>query len=299
MNSRRAHSAEQTWTTRRLLHWTTGHFERQGVDSPRLAAELLLAHVLRIPRINLFMDLDRPASPLECAAYRERVERAARHEPVQYLTGEAHFFSMIFEVDKRVLIPRPSTETLVEHVMQHTRATPGFASPLIADIGTGSGCIAVSLAKHMPHARLIATDLDADALELAKHNAARHGVADRIDFRLGPLYEPLAGERCQYLVSNPPYISDEEWNQVESNVKNYEPTLALRAGTDGLDVLRPLIEHAAEHLASPGQLVFEIAASQKQAVLELAQAAPGLAKPIVLPDHEGLPRMLLADNAAE
>jgi release factor glutamine methyltransferase len=291
---RSSEQADEIWTTRRLLDWTAGHLKARGVESPRLAAEMLLAHVLELPRIRLYMDLDRPASPLERAAFRQLVERAAAHEPVQYLIGSAPFFSLTFEVNPSVLVPRPSTETLVEHIIQHARRTPGFAAPLIADIGTGSGVIAIGLAKSLPDARIIATDISPEALELTARNAQRHSVADRIDLRAGPLFEPLAGQRCQYLVSNPPYIGDAEWSQVPANVRR-EPVAALRGGVDGLDVLRPLIARGHEILARPGQLVLEIAASQKQAVLELAAANPHLRNPRVLPDHENLPRMLLAD----
>lgn len=286
--------AEQPWTTRRLLDWTTAHLKTREVDSPRLAAEMLLAHVLERPRIKLYMDLDRPASPLERSAFRELVERAATHEPVQYLVGTAHFFSLSFKVNRSVLIPRPSTETLVEHIVQHARRTPGFACPTIADIGTGSGAIAVSLAKNLPDARVIATDICAEALELARRNAERHGVAERIELRRGTTYEPVAGVRFHYIVSNPPYISDAEWAEVPANVR-HEPVTALRGGADGLEVLRPLIARGHEFLMHPGQIVLEFAASQKQAVLDLAQASEHLKNPRVLPDHERLPRMLLAD----
>lgn len=283
------------WTSRKLLDWTAGHLERKGVDSPRLAAEMLLAHVLETPRIQLYADLDRPAGPLERAAFRELVERAAAHEPVQYLVGVAHFFSMRFEVADDVLIPRPSTETLVEHVIQHARRTPGFRQPAIADLGAGSGAIAVALAKHLPESRVVATDLSPQALAVARRNAERHGVTDRIDFREGPLFEPLSG-RFEYLCANPPYIGDAEWAQLPPNVRDYEPRDALYGGPDGLAVIRPLILGAARRLASPGQLLVEIAASQKSHALDLAQQAEGLANPRVLADAEGHPRVLVADH---
>ncbi|HEX7009090.1 MAG TPA: peptide chain release factor N(5)-glutamine methyltransferase [Phycisphaeraceae bacterium] len=283
------------WTTRRLLSWTTDYFQRKGLDSPRLTAEMLLAHVLGVTRLKLYMDPDRPATELERAAFRELVERAARHEPVDYLVGQTPFFSMMLKVSPAVLVPRPSTETIVEHVLQHARRTPGFHSPLIVDLGTGSGAIAIAIAKHLPHSRVIATDICPDALDLARLNAQAQGVADRIEFRRGDLFEPLAGVRARYLVSNPPYISDAEWEQVPPNVKNYEPVRALRGGPDGLQYIRPIIQQARQYLDLPAQLVLEIAASQEQAVLELARQAPGLTNPRVLADHEGLPRVLVAD----
>ncbi len=287
--------AEDNWSTRRLLNWTAEHLERKGVDSPRLAAEMLLAHVLEVARIKLFMELDRPASPLERSAYRALVERAARHEPVQYLTGIAHFFSLTLEVNRDVLIPRPSTEALVEHVVQHARRTPGFREPVIADIGTGSGAIAVALAKNIPGSHVIATDISEPALTVAKRNATKHGVADRIEFRQGDLLEPVH-EAVQYLCSNPPYIPDDEWEAVAPNVKEYEPTNALRGGADGLDMIRPLLAGAVGPLARPAQLVVEIATSRKQAVIDLARQTPGLSDARVLADAEGHPRVLVAER---
>ena len=285
----------RNWTSRSLLQWTGDYFRKKGLDSPRLAAEMLLSHVLGVERLKLFMDPDRPTSELERATFRDLVERAARHEPVDYLVGQSPFFSMQFEVTPAVLIPRPSTETLVEHVMQHSRRTPGFRQPHIVDVCTGSGAIAVALAKHMTDASLTATDLSTDALAVARRNAARHKVADRIHFLEGDLLTPLSGKRFHYLVSNPPYISDAEWDQVAPNVRDHEPHTALRGGADGLKYIRPLIAGCRQHLTAPGQLVLEIAASQRDAVLKLAAAA-GLRHGHVLPDHEGLPRMLVADN---
>jgi len=285
----------QTWTTQRLLQWTTQHLERKGLESPRVAAEMLLAHVLGCKRLALYMDAQRPASELERAAYRELIERAVNHEPVDYLVGQAPFFSLMFEVNPSVLVPRPSTETLVEHVIQHAKRTPGFGSPTVIDLGAGSGCIAVCVAKHLPGARVFATDISAEALAVARRNAERHGVADRIEFRQGALLEPLADVRAHYLLSNPPYIPDDEWAQVGPNVKDHEPAQALRGGPDGLDVIRPLIAGAADCLQSPGQLVIEIAAAHKQEAIALAEEA-GFANAHILADHEALPRVLVADR---
>jgi len=287
-------SASDRWTTRKLLAWTTEHFEKRGIDSPRHSAEMLLAHVLGVPRLKLFMEADRPASDLERAAFRDLVERASKHEPVDYLVGQAPFFSMMFKVTPAVLIPRPSTETIVEHIIQHCRRTPGFRAPVIADICTGSGIIAISLAKQIQEAQVVATDISGDALTIARENAQTHGVTDRIDFRQGDLLEPLKFERVKYLVSNPPYISDAEFEQVLPNVKDYEPHLALRGGSDGLKFIRTLIAQSKQHIEVPGQVIIEIADSQKAVVMELAQQA-GLENANILNDHEGLPRVLVAD----
>jgi len=289
-------TASTQWTTRALLDWTAGFFKKKGLDNARLSAEMLLAHVLGTRRLKLYMEPDRPSSELERATFRALVERAAKHEPVDYLIGSAPFFSLTIEVNRDVLIPRPSSETLVEHVLQHARRTPGFHTPRIAEIGTGSGAIAIALAKNLTSASIVATDVSETALELARHNAEAHGVAERITFREGDLYEPLGQERFEYLVANPPYISDDEWAQVPANVKEYEPTEALRAGPDGLTYLRPLIETAPHHLAQPGQIVFEIAASQKQPVRDLADKHQALTNAHVLADHEALPRCLVADT---
>ena len=290
--------ADEVWTTKKLLGWTTAAFEKKGIDSPRLSAEMLLAHVLGLPRLKLYMDPHRPTSDLERAAFRDLVERAMDHEPVDYLVGQAPFFSMLLKVGPAVLIPRPSTETLVEHVLQHARRTPGFGKPRIADVGTGSGAIAIALARQFKQAgtdaTVIATDLHEDALAIARENAAKIGVADLIEFRQGDLLAPLAGEKLTYLLSNPPYIPDHEWDAVEPNVKDHEPTHALRGGVDGLDLIRPLIAGAKALLSEPGQLCIEIAACQKAEVVELAKAA-GLRHPSVLVDHEKLPRVLVAD----
>jgi release factor glutamine methyltransferase len=284
-----------TWTTRRLMAWTSQHLGQKGVDNPRLATEMLLAHVLGVDRLKLYMDLDRPANELERATFRALVERAAQHEPVDYLVDKSPFFSMTLHVNPDVLIPRPSTESLIEHVIQHARHTPGFHSPLIADVGTGSGAIAIALAKHVPHSRVIATDISEAALATARRNAEEQGVADRVEFRRGDLLEPIADERLRYLVSNPPYISDKEWKDVERNVKDYEPESALRGGPDGLKYLRPLIERSRPLLDMPGQLVLEGAASQKQALVKLAEDTGVWTNAHVLADHEHLPRVLVCD----
>jgi release factor glutamine methyltransferase len=284
-------------------------FKSKGIDSPRVVAEMLLAHVLSCERMRLYMDSDRPASEAELSTLRDLVARAAKHEPVQYLVGAAWFFSRQFKVNRSTLIPRPSTETLVEHVLQWLRVNPGHATPLIADIGAGTGCIGISIAAQTPAAHVIATDIVQEALDLSRDNAQTHHVAERMEFVLGPGANALVqaqeagqagglGARFDAILSNPPYVPDNEWGAVAANVKDFEPASALRGGADGLDVIRPLITEAAPLLQPGGLLAIEIPHAQKDAVIELAAQTRALENIDVLKDHEGLWRVLTATRMA-
>jgi release factor glutamine methyltransferase len=292
--------SEAAWTTRRLLEWITPFLQARGVDSPRVVAEMLLAHVIGCERMRLYMEVDRPASPLELQTLRELVSRAGKHEPVQYLVGEAWFFSRPFFVDRSTLIPRPSTETLVEHVLQWMRAEPGRSQPLIADIGTGTGCIAISLLAQLKAARVIATDISRDALALARRNAQRHGVTDRLELVPGDGLAPIEAHpeagaaRFDCICSNPPYIPDDEWDRIDDNVRLYEPAEALRGGPDGLRVIRPLMAGSANLLKPGGQLVIEIAHCQHEAILQLGRADALYDRVNMLKDHEGHWRVAVA-----
>ncbi len=291
------------WTTRALLDWMARAFGQREIDSPRLCAEMLLSHVIGCDRLRLYMEADRPATPIERDLLRSLVSRALAHEPVQYLVNEGWFFSLAFHVDRRVLVPRPSTETILEHALQTLRAEPSLAPAgraAIADVCTGSGAIAVALLKNLPGARAIACDISPEALEVAGLNAARHGVTDRIDLVRGDLLEPIrarpggAGAGLHLLVSNPPYIPDDEWEAVAANVRDFEPELALRGGADGLKFVRPLIEQAPMLLATGGILMIEIASSSAHEALALARACPELRDAGILEDFQGLPRVLAA-----
>ena len=284
----------------------TEAFEQRGIDSPRLSAEILLSHVLRCERLRLYMEVDRPASSQEREALRALVSRALTHEPIQYLTGEAWFFGLPFAVDRRVLIPRPSTETIVEHVLQHQRSADATASAtgeglVIADICTGSGCIAVALASRLREAKLIATDNSTDALAVARGNAVRHQVAERIVFAQGDLLEPLRERLAatgradvDVLVSNPPYIPDHEWPNVAPNVKDHEPTSALRGGEDGLEFVRPLLAEGPDLLRTGGKLLIEVAASTASQAAAKAEANERLTDVRVIRDVDQLPRVIVA-----
>jgi release factor glutamine methyltransferase len=287
-------------------------FAAKGLDSPRLLAEQLVAHVLGCDRLRLYLELDRPASPLERAALRDLAGRALKHEPVQYLVGEAWFFGLPFKVDRRTLIPRPCTQTIVEHVLQRERALHGPSRSdatrgdglLIADIGTGSGAIITALLKHLPLARGVATDISADALLVARENAGTHGVAERVEFLHGDLLAPLADYpptrsegSLAYILSNPPYIPDDQWpDQVDANVREHEPHTALRGGHDGMRFLGPLIENAPRLVKPGGQILLELAAAKAPICLARASLHPLLTNPRILKDHEGLERVLVAER---
>lgn len=299
------------WTTRTLLAWMIDAFTKKELDSPRLMAELLVSHVIGCERLKLYMDADRPASPEERERLRDLVGRALKHEPVQYLVGEAWFFGLPFHVAPGVLIPRSCTELIVEEVLRHARAEPGFGGKTgegmrFADICTGSGCIAISLLKQLPAATAIATDISADAIAIAKKNAERHKVSDRIEFLQGDLCRPLldhpagraGGSDLHYIVSNPPYIPDSEWNdpaQMGANVKGWEPEIALRGGADGLTFIRPLIEHAPEMIRAHGLLMIETASATAKQVGRLMAAQPLLddGKVRIVKDLEGHDRLVV------
>lgn len=296
----------QAWTTRRLLDWMTGAFRDKGLDSPRLLAELLLCHVFACDRLALYTHADRPASQAERVALRTLVGRALKHEPVQYLVGEAWFFSLPFHVDRRVLVPRPATETIVEHALQRVRQDcaslgcgPDGAGLVFSDVCTGSGCIAIALLKNLPGARGIASDLSDDALAVAAMNAQRHGVLDRLTLAQGDLLAPIeaahrgiAPDGFAFVLSNPPYIPDHEWEAVEPNVKLFEPESALRGGADGLDLARPLFARAGALLRPGGELLVEVAASHASDARALAERA-GFERARVLKDFEGFERVIV------
>ena len=313
-----AESASDAWTTRRLIRWIDGHLQQRGIDGPRVCAEMLVGHVIGAERMRLYMEADRPASREELDRLRALVVRAARHEPVQYLVGEAWFWSKRFAVGPATLIPRPATEHLVEEAVVALRAAAAAgASPVrMLEIGTGTGCVAACVAAALRgqrrgadagepapppvDVRIVATDLVPAALELARANAAAHRVAEFIDLRAGSLFAPLrAEERGSFhvLASNPPYVRDDEWDEMAPNVRDHEPRSALAGGPRGMDVLAPLIAGAHEWLAPGGTLLCEVGHRQRDDALAAANANRGLCAAEVRKDFEGYWRLLVARRA--
>jgi len=286
------------WTVRRLLEWTSGFFTRKDVDAPRLSAELLLAHVLNVPRIKLYTDYERVLGDKDLGAFRALVQRASEQEPIAYLTGKAHFFNLEFEVSPGVLIPRPDTETLVENVLQLARNTPGFESPRVLDLCTGSGCIAAAIAHRLKAAMVTAIDKSDVAVSVARKNVERLGLTDRVSVEHGDLYEPLSrivdAAPFNLIVSNPPYVPTNQMEKLDRNVRDYEPPEALDGGIDGLVLHRQILEGASERLLPGGRIYLEIGYDQGPASKEAASHYPDFDDVRVLKDYAGHDRVLTA-----
>ena len=284
--------SDDVWTVGRLLGWTADWLGTKGSESPRLDAEVLLAHVRGCQRILLYTAFDAPVGDAERARFRELVKRRGAGEPVAYLVGSREFFSLPFAVSPAVLVPRPETEGLVVRVLDLCKP---LDAPRIIDVGTGSGAIAVTLAKHLPRARLVASDVSPAALAVARENARRHGVADRIEFLEGDLLaDPRAAGPWDVVVSNPPYVRDDEFEALPRDVRLHEPRGALVAGPTGVELIARLAGEAAGRLASGGWLVVEIGPGVVAAAEAALAAVRGLEPAPTLKDLAGLPRVAQA-----
>lgn len=279
-----------------VLMLAADYLGRHGSPSARLDAELLLAHVLGFTRLDLYVQFDRPLMEKELAPFRDLLRRRARGEPVAYLVGEREFWSRPFGVNPSTLIPRPETELLVETALEALAdGEPGW----VVDVGTGSGAIAVTLALEAPSRPVAAVDVSADALDVARANARRHGVEDAITWLEGDLLAPVVAARCAPLagvVSNPPYVATADWEQLDPTVRDYEPRLALDGGEDGLRIIARLIAESATHLAPGGFLALEIGAGQQAGVAQLLAEA-GFDHVQWRLDGAGHPRVALARSS--
>jgi release factor glutamine methyltransferase len=262
----------------------------QQVGEPGLDAELLLAHVLRVNRAAILTWPERRLTPKQLTAFRDLVARRAAREPLAYIVGHREFFGLDFAVDPRVLIPRPETELLVERALQIARGIQ--PRPKIADVGAGSGAIAVSLAVHLPNAVVYALDTSAGALAVVAGNAQRHGVADRVCCLRGDLLKPLP-EVVDLIVANLPYVTTAEWEALPPEIRVYEPRPALDGGADGLAFIRRLFEAACSYMRPAGAILVEIGASQGEAVIALAREPCPTAEVTLCQDYAGLDRLVV------
>jgi len=285
-------TADGAWTVGKIIDWTTAHLRKHGSESPRLEAEILLAHSRGCPRIQLYVQYNDLLTDDQRATMRDLVKRRAQAEPVAYLVGHREFFALDFCVTPDVLVPRPETETLV---LQLIAAVKSLSNPRILDVGTGSGCIAIAAAVNVPGAIVTATDISAKALEVARENVRRHGVAERVGILEGDLFAPLAsGAQFEIVASNPPYVADGEMETLPADIRLHEPHLALRAGRDGLDVITRLIAEAPKHLAPEGLVLIEISPEQAPAVAALVKASGKFEPARMIKDAAGSERVVMA-----
>lgn len=261
------------WTIQKLLNWTTEYLTNKGIDSPRLSAELLISHVTGLKRIELYTQFDKQVPQQQLDQLHDLVKRAGLYEPVAYLTGKTEFYSLEFDITSNCMIPRPETELLVQRAIEFLRTRFGIQH--VCDLCTGSGCIAVAIAKNFPDARVIATDIYAAALEVAARNVEKRQLTEHIQLLCGDLFDPVIQQldvsQFDLIVCNPPYVSIAEYEKLDKNVKDYEPESALLAGADGLDVYRRLINKVDEFLKSGAALMLEIGYAQGHAVRELLE----------------------------
>jgi release factor glutamine methyltransferase len=275
----------------------------KGVDSPRLQAELLLAHVLKLPRMKLYLNFERELSDAELTGLRELVKRRGQREPLQHITGSTSFCGLEMDVNRQVLVPRPETELLAElgwkflekrQTSDAKHAGLEADAPIALDFGTGSGCIAIALAAKCPAANLVALDASAEALTMAKQNAGRNNLGGRIKFLHGDGFAALAtGATFDLIIGNPPYIPSAEIATLQPEVRDFDPRAALDGGADGLDFYRRLAAESQAFLKPAGRIMLEFGDGQSEAVKEIFEAQPWIAEAII-DDYSKRPRIIIA-----
>lgn len=280
----------ETWTVLRLLNWCRDYFKGKGIETARLDAECLLAHALSIDRLGLYLRYDQPLNGDELTAVRELVKRRAQREPVAYLIGHREFYGLSFQVDRRVLVPRPDTELLVEKTLA---MLPTDRPQEICEVGAGSGCVAISLAVRASSWRVVAVDCSTEALALAADNAAVHAVNDRVRLVAGDLFAELTGP-FDAVVSNPPYIPTREIAQTMPEVARFEPAVALDGGEDGLRFICRLVTAAPRLLRPGGRLLLECGSGQAEIVQQYLRDNGQYLQIQVYRDLAGIERVISA-----
>ena len=284
---------DKIWTIGRILKWTEQYFKDKGIESPRLDAEVLLAHVLEKQRIYLYVHFDEPLQPGELAAYREMIKKRVLRVPVAQILGEKEFMGLTFKVTADTLVPRPDTEILVQAAVDRLRAMAGEEPLRFADIGTGSGAICLSVVHYRAGTVADTVDISPAARAVAEENAASLGLADRITFHTGDLLQPLSGISFAAILSNPPYIPEADIVKLAPEVRLKEPHTALSGGQDGLDFYRRLANEAPAMLVPGGFTAFEVGIHQAGDVAALLKANPLIGRTEILPDYAGIDRVVV------
>lgn len=281
-----------------ILNRTTDYFTAKQIESPRLNAEILIAQVLKMTRVQLYLNFEKPLSEAEIEQIRSLVRRRIKHEPLQYITGESEFFSQAFKVNRHTLIPRPETEILVECVIEKCQSIPSDSIQLL-DVGTGCGNIAISIAKNVARVVALGIDVQPQTLEVASENAQRHHVHDRVQFKLIDIFDPHSIRQINALfdiiVSNPPYIPEDEFRILPPEVKNFEPAIALHGGKDGILFYNRLCQISHRLLHKNGALCLEIGYNKGSEVIEILKAHQ-LGSVEIVKDLNGRDRVILAQR---
>lgn len=280
-----------------ILNLTTEHLNSRGFENARLNAELIAAHVLNMSRVQLYLNFEKPLAQDELDKLRQLLKRRAQHEPIQYITGETEFYSLKFNVNRSTLIPRPETEILVEAVINNCVQSGNAENPIqILDIGTGSGNIAIALAKHIEHSNITAVDIQPGSLRVAQQNSELHRVQHKIEFLEGDIFNTLFPDKKVFdiIVSNPPYISEQEYIDLTEDVKNYEPEISLKAGNNGVAFYHRIVELARDLLKTGGAVAVEIGANQADSVHNIFSHESIFKTIEIIHDLNKLPRVVLA-----
>jgi len=288
----------KTWQIKDLLKVSTDYLKSKGIENSRLNAEVLLAHQLNLERIRLYLNFNQPLTGKEISGYRSLIKRRITLEPLQYITGTQEFWSLDFVVDRHVLIPRPETEIAVEQaiILAKTIEHNEDQSLKILDLGTGCGPISIAFAKEMPGVLIWATDISEKALNVARTNASKHDVADRLEFRQGDLWEPFLNDTCLFdiVVSNPPYVTSGEYNDLSPDIRDNEPRLALDGGEDGMYYLKKIIKGAHDFMNPGGWIILEMAPSQTQEALTIIDQTGDYEKMARIKDYSRSYRVVIA-----
>jgi len=277
-----------------VLNQAVEKLRAKGIDRPRTNAELLLGAVLNAKKIDLYLDRDRILTPQQIEKFNQFIQERIAGKPLQYIIGSTEFFGLEFKLNESVLIPRPETEILVEIIIEHIK---DFPQPKIIDLGTGSGAIAISLAKNLKSCFVLATDISPDALKLAKKNAKKHKVDDQIDFLCGDMFEPLRNKdiegKINCVVSNPPYVSKEEFEHLSPEIKDYEPIMALRTDEEGTFFHKKIIEGSLAFLEKGGILALEVGLGQATKVADLIRSQKEFENTEMKKDLGGIERIVV------
>lgn len=270
-----------------ILTWATKTLKDEGIENPQLDAEVILAHLLKRERISLYLNLRKPLEKALELKYKSLIEERLKHKPISYIIGHKEFMSLDFKVNQNVLIPRPETEILVETICK-----VGISGSMVLELGTGSGAIAVSLAKYNQDWQIVATDISFQALLVASENARVHSVSKRVRFIQTNLFDGLSKSKLyDWVVSNPPYIPTSDLDTLPDDIRNYEPIIALDGGRDGLDIIKKILIHSPEVLKADGYLAIEIGCGQSNKIIDFAKALGNYSDCFTVNDYSGIPRV--------